>query len=155
MNPVEGVRAFTYGEVQVQVLANTVKAVINVLMYNINGFPPGKPIQDKSRIQRYTPTLEGVPSEVKFKVEDEIWLLYEDNTHYRLLVDKHISNEDEHQLDKTLELSTPLRTSSPILQKNISVHESLTQEDGSSLRRSKRIASRQNKLNIGGSYPIL
>ena len=152
MNPVDGVKAFTYGEVEVQVLANTVNAVINVLMYNINGFPPGTSIEGRSRIARYTPTLKGVPSEEKIKIEDEIWLLYEDNTHYRLLVDKHISNEDEHDLDKMLELSTPLRTSSPILQRNMSVHESLTQGVGSSLRRSQRIASIQNTLYREGSF---
>ena len=83
----ESIYAFNTGQAEIQVLATILNQPIHILLYQIQGFPPGTPLIKRCRIDTISP-IEFLKKDSKYVIEEDFYLLYEDDVHYSLLVDR-------------------------------------------------------------------
>ena len=89
----ESIYAWNIGDMELIMLATIINQPIHVLMYNIQGLPVNTPLLDRCRLEAVYPKIDLVESN-KFTMNEDIFLLYEDDVHYSLLDDK---NEEIHE----------------------------------------------------------
>ena len=83
----ESLYAYNTGEAEIVVLATVINQPIHLVVYNLQGFPPGTPMIERCRIQTVSPKAFLMKNN-KFVLKDDVFLLYEDNVHFSLLVDR-------------------------------------------------------------------
>ena len=85
----ESLKAFNTGEAEIVILATIINQPTHLVMYNLQGLPFQTPLLERCRIQTIYP---------------KEFLLYENNVHFSLLVDK---NEGVQPLPSTTEADLP------------------------------------------------
>ena len=102
LRSIESLYAYNTGEVEVVVLATIINQPIHLLEYHLQGFPPGTPVQDRCRIKTIEP-INFLMKANKFLQPEDPFLLYEDNVHFSLLVDRCDDQQRSPSLNVTSE----------------------------------------------------
>ena len=83
----ESLYAYNTGDAEIVILATIINQPIHLLIYNLQGLPRETPLLERCRIHTIYPR-EFLTHTNKFVLKEDVFLLYEDNVHFSLLVDK-------------------------------------------------------------------
>ena len=120
----EAEHAYNTGEPEIIILATIINQPITLLMYKLQGLPRDTPLEERCRIQTFNP-IQFLMRKNKYVMKEDVFLLYEDNVHFSLLVDKFvgIGQSDPDVEDEVLPANAHVDQHEEVLSHNLDVDQ--------------------------------